>query len=180
MLSFAPRSVTKELLAGLPERSRKVLTDRYGLSPKGESRTLDAIGKEYGITRERVRQIENHGLSTVRESESYTSRVEALEELKRALHTLGGVVAEETILMHVPKGEGDHNHVVFLLTVGHHFTDRSENANFKTRWHVDETLAEAVERALANLYESTESNRLTPEEEFIELFSKYLKELGVK
>src|SRR3989344_6609611 len=44
MLSFQPKSVTKDLLASLPERSRKVLTDRFGLSAKGESRTLDAIG----------------------------------------------------------------------------------------------------------------------------------------
>src|SRR3989344_3824654 len=157
MLSFAPRSVTKELLAGLPERSRKVLTDRYGLSPKGESRTLDAIGKEYGITRERVRQIENHGLTVVRESESYTAQMAALEDLKRALHTLGGEVAEETGLQHLPKSESDRNHIIFLLTVGHHFNDRREDANFKTRWHVDETLAEAVERALAHLYETIET-----------------------
>ena len=180
MLSFSPKNITKELLAGLPERSRKVLIDRYGLAQKGESRTLDAIGKEYGITRERIRQIENHGISVVRESDSYTAQAEALEDLKRALHTLGGVLAEETILTHVPKSETDKNHIIFLLTVGHHFKDKREDANFKPRWHVDEQLAEAVERALANLYESVESSRLTPEEEFIELFSKYLKELGVK
>ena len=62
MLSFQPKNVSKDLLAELPERSRKVLSDRFGLSGKGERRTLDAIGKEYGITRERIRQIENHGL----------------------------------------------------------------------------------------------------------------------
>ncbi len=180
MLSFAPKSATKELLAGLPERSRKVLVDRYGLSPKGERRTLDAIGKEYGITRERIRQIENHSISVVRESESYAAQMAALEDLKRALHTLGGIVAEETILAHVPKSESDHNHVVFLLTVGHHFTERREDPNFKSRWHVDEQLAEAVERSLAALYESIEASKLTPEEEFIELFAKHLKEQGVK
>lgn len=180
MLTFAPKSVTKELLSGLPERTRKVLIDRYGLSPKGVRRTLDAIGKEYGITRERVRQIENHGLMTVRESEVYATQGELLEELKRALHTLGGVIPEEHVLVEVPKHETDRNHIVFLLTVGHHFTDRRETPHFKTRWHVDEQLAEAVERALTNLYESIEPQRLTPEEEFIELFAKHLRQEGVK
>lgn len=180
MLSFAPRAVTKDLLAGLPERSRKVLTDRYGLSPKGESRTLDAIGKEYGITRERIRQIENHSIALVRDSESYGTAAPHLENLKQAIHTLGGVVAEETILQHVPKNETDSNHVIFLLTVGHHFNDRREDSNFKARWHVDEQLAEAVERALTNLYESIEPTKLTPEEEFVDLFSKHLKNEGVK
>lgn len=180
MLSFSPKSVTKDLLAGLPERSRKVLVDRYGLSPKGESRTLDAIGKEYGITRERIRQIENHGLTVVRESDIYAAHAALLEDLKKVLHTLGGIVAEETVLQHVPKNESDRNHVLFLLTVGHHFTDRREDANFKTRWHVDEQLAVAVERALTALYESIEMNRLVPEEDFLELFIKHLKQEGVK
>jgi len=180
MISFAPKSVTKDLLAGLPERSRKVLTDRYGLSQKGDSRTLDAIGKEYGITRERIRQIENHGITTIRESDIYSAKTEAMEDLKKAIHTLGGVVAEETILKHVPKSETDRNHVLFLLTIGHHFNDRREDANFKSRWHVDEQLAEAVERALTNLYESIEANRLTPEEEFVEQFVKHLKQEGIK
>src|SRR3989344_4882003 len=107
MLTFSPKSVTKDLLAGLPERSRKVLTDRFGLSPKGELRTLDAIGKEYGITRERIRQIENHGITAVRESEAYTTHAATMEELKRELQALGGIVSEETILKEIPKNEGD-------------------------------------------------------------------------
>jgi DNA-directed RNA polymerase sigma subunit (sigma70/sigma32) len=49
MLSFSPKIVTKELLLELPDRSRRVLVDRFGLSQKGEQRTLDAIGQEYGI-----------------------------------------------------------------------------------------------------------------------------------
>ena len=180
MLSFQPKNVTKELLAGLPERPRKVLTDRFGLTQKGESRTLDAIGQEYGITRERIRQIENHSIAVVRESEVYASQNPYWEDLKRAINMLGGVVAEDTILQHIPKNDIDRNHVLFLLTVGHHFSDRREDANFKTRWHVDEALADAVENALANLYGSIESNKLTPEQEFLELFAKFLKQEGVK
>lgn len=180
MLTFSPKTVTKELLAELPERSRKVLTDRFGLSPKGELRTLDAIGKEYGITRERIRQIESHSINALRESKAYAAHSATWEDLKRVVHALGGIVAEEVILKEIPKVEGDKNHIVFLLTVGHHFGDRRENPHFKTRWHADETLAEAVERALANLHEAIEPNRLTPEEEFLELFAKHLREEGIK
>jgi hypothetical protein len=179
MVGFSPKNVTRDLLQGLPDRSRKVLTDRFGLSPKGESRTLDAIGQEYGITRERIRQIENHSISVVRESEAYAAVTPHLEDLKKAVHTLGGVVAEETIVAHIPKND-DKNHIIFLLTVSHHFSDRRENANFKTRWHVDEQLAEGVERALNNLYEALEVNKLTPEDEFLNTFEKHLKQEGIK
>ena len=180
MFSFQPKTVTKDLLAGLPERSRRVLTDRFGLSSKGESRTLDSIGQEYGITRERIRQIENHGLSMIRESSAYSSMNTSWDELKRALQALGAVVAEEALLNELAKNDGDRNHIVFLLTVGHHFSDRREDANFKARWHIDEQTAQAVEAALNNLYEGIEANRLTPEEEFLQLFSKHLKQAGVK
>jgi hypothetical protein len=121
MLSFSPKSVSKELLNELPERSRRVLVDRFGLGGKGESRTLDAIGKEYGITRERIRQIENHGIASVRDSDAYDTHQESLQDLKRALAALGGIIAEDMLLKEVAKSAGDHHHVVFLLTVGHHF-----------------------------------------------------------
>src|SRR4029079_2702987 len=98
MLSFQPKSVSKELLAELPERSRKVLIDRFGLSGKGDERTLDAIGKEYNITRERVRQIENHGIIVVRESDTYEAHSMSFEDLKKAVESLGAVVAEHMLL----------------------------------------------------------------------------------
>ncbi len=180
MLSFQPKSVTKDLLSGLPERSRRVLTDRFGLAGKGERRTLDAIGQEYGITRERIRQIENHSISAVRDSDAYAAVAQHWENLKAAVAALGGVLSEETILQELAKSDADRNHVVFLLTVGHHFEDRREDNDFRARWHIDEQLAEQIEAALSSLYESIEPNKLTPEEEFLELFAKHLKQAGVK
>jgi len=51
-------------LSILAKRSQDVLVSRYGLGSKATKLTLDAIGKKYHITRERVRQIENHSLVT--------------------------------------------------------------------------------------------------------------------
>ena len=180
MLSFSPKSITKELLNELPDRSRRVLSDRFGLTAKGETRTLDSIGKEYGITRERIRQIENHGIVSVRESRAYEIHAERLEDMKKAIATLGGVIAEHTLLGQLAKNDADKNHLVFLLTVGHHFDDRRETADFRSRWHVDHQLADAVENALALLYESLEPNKLVSEDEFLDLFAKFLKQEGVK
>ncbi len=180
MLSFQPKTVTKELLSDLPDRSRKVLLDRFGLSGKGEERTLDAIGKEYGITRERVRQIENHGIIAVRDSDFYDQHSDSFDNLKRALEILGEVAAEHSILEAVTKSDADKNHVVFMLTVGHKFENRREDNNFHSRWFTDKDLADSIERALSSLYELIEPNRLTPEEEFIQLFSRELKQTSVK
>lgn len=54
-----------EILNGLPERERKVLSMRFGLED-GTSHTLEDVGKEFNITRERVRQIEARALRKLR------------------------------------------------------------------------------------------------------------------
>ncbi len=180
MLSFQPKQISKELLSELPERSRKVLVDRFGLAGKGEERTLDAIGKEYNITRERVRQIENHGIVVVRESDTYETHTSSFQDLKKALETLGSVVAEHVLLGAITKNPTDKNHLLFLLTVGHVFESRREDTAFRARWFSDKELADSIERALTALYEYIEASRLTPEDEFIQLFNKELRALNVK
>ena len=180
MLSFQPKKVTKDLLQGLPERSRQVLMDRYGLTPKGLNRTLDAIGKEYGITRERVRQIENHGLHVIRASGAYETHDPSWQDLKKGVESLGSVVIEDALLSALAKNEAERNHLLFLLSVGEHFTDRREDTSFRARWFIDAQLAENIEKALMKLYETTEPSKLTPEEEFLKQFEELLKEQGVK
>ena len=54
-----------EILNDLPERERRVLSLRFGLED-GMSQTLEDVGKEFNITRERVRQIEARALRKLR------------------------------------------------------------------------------------------------------------------
>ncbi len=54
-----------EVLNDLPERERRVLSMRFGLED-GTSQTLEDVGKEFNITRERVRQIEARALRKLR------------------------------------------------------------------------------------------------------------------
>jgi RNA polymerase primary sigma factor len=51
------RQVLRQALLSLPDRERQVVTMRYGLDGD-EPRTLEEIGRQLGLTRERVRQIE--------------------------------------------------------------------------------------------------------------------------
>jgi RNA polymerase primary sigma factor len=68
------RRAVREALAELPERERRILELRFGVD--GEPQSLEAIGAELGLTRERIRQLER----------------EALEKLGG---TLGGLAPED-------------------------------------------------------------------------------------
>ncbi|HUI66668.1 MAG TPA: sigma-70 family RNA polymerase sigma factor [Nitrospirota bacterium] len=59
------REHIEEWLQQLSVSERKVIELRFGLND-GEPKTLDSIGKEFGITRERVRQIETQALNKLR------------------------------------------------------------------------------------------------------------------
>jgi len=54
------RQTVQQALARLPERQRRIVELRYGFG--GETTSLEAIGKELGLTRERVRQLERDAL----------------------------------------------------------------------------------------------------------------------
>jgi RNA polymerase primary sigma factor len=59
----------RSVLGTLPDRSAAVMRMRFGLDD-GRARTLDEVGKELGLTRERIRQIERDTLRELRKSEA--------------------------------------------------------------------------------------------------------------
>ncbi|MBR1471827.1 MAG: RNA polymerase sigma factor RpoD [Lachnospiraceae bacterium] len=59
------REQLNEILDTLTDRERKVLTLRFGLND-GRARTLEEVGKEFNVTRERIRQIEAKALRKLR------------------------------------------------------------------------------------------------------------------
>jgi RNA polymerase sigma factor (sigma-70 family) len=59
------RERLNEALTRLPERERRIIQLRYGLED-GRLRTLEEVGREFGITRERTRQIEGDALRKLR------------------------------------------------------------------------------------------------------------------
>jgi RNA polymerase primary sigma factor len=59
------REQMHDILGSLSERERHVLTLRFGLDD-GEAHTLEEVGKQFGVTRERIRQIEAKALRKLR------------------------------------------------------------------------------------------------------------------
>jgi RNA polymerase primary sigma factor len=60
------KAAVDEALADLNERERQVVRLRFGLDDEGQVRTLEEVGKAFGVTRERIRQIESKTLAKLR------------------------------------------------------------------------------------------------------------------
>lgn len=59
------RNEINELLVLLDEREKKIIFSRFGLDG-GKPKTLEEVGKKFGVTRERIRQLQNIALSKLR------------------------------------------------------------------------------------------------------------------
>ncbi len=179
-LTFKPQAVSKRLVQNLPERSRDVVVSRYGLGDKKGAETLDAIGKRYGITRERVRQIESHAIKAIQDSPALQKESAALQSLEGAIRDMGAVLPEHSILTEFATDPETKNHLYFLMVVGKPFVSRKEDENFKTRWFVDESTAKAVEDALKSVHTTVKPNDVVTEDKLVDHVLSCLSRVNVK
>ncbi|HDO23815.1 MAG TPA: hypothetical protein ENG99_01205 [bacterium] len=177
VFTFNPEIVTKSLVGGLKDRNRDVVLQRFALGVSPERKTLESIGQDYGITRERVRQIESFALNSIKKSESFSSAKSAFAELRNIINKKGGLMAEDDILDFPAGGEKAKNHIYFLLVLGENFTKMKEDDEFRHRWVVEKKKAEMIHQILRNLHREVSESDLIPEEEIIWKIKKYTKNI---
>jgi len=177
IITFKPKQTTRKLTSVLPERARDVLVSRFGLGESPEKETLESIGNTYGITRERVRQIENFALNAVRKSDVFEEEQSAFGEVYELMMSLGGIVAEDELLSFISPGQGVQNHVYFLLVLGDQFERMREDEYFRHRWSVDPRISEQVHRALHDLHGNLSDEDLIAESDMIKMFADRLRDL---
>ncbi|MFT5849596.1 MAG: hypothetical protein ACI9H6_000405 [Patiriisocius sp.] len=179
MITFKPKQTTKKLLSALPDRARDVLEKRYGLAKDGENFTLEAIGQTYGITRERVRQIENYGIQSIQKSDVYGEFEEVFTELHQIIESLGGgLIAEHVLLDEITTDPILRNHIYFLLVIGNPFYRSKESAGYAHRWYTEKRTAEYVETALKSVYKGLKRDELIEEEDMLNRFREELIDIA--
>jgi hypothetical protein len=177
-ISFKPKQVTKRITAHLQDRASDVVMNRFGLTADAERKTLEEIGKKYNITRERVRQIEDVALNSIKKSELYKQEQAVFDELKQLIHSLGSVVAEKDFLSHVSNDKATQNHIHFYLVLGDAFKKHREDDHFHPRWSIDDEIATSVHDSLKKLYATLKDEDLVPETEMIKKFFDHMKDVS--
>lgn len=174
-ITFKPKQITSRLIGVVEnDRARDVLIRRYGLNPTGVVETLESVGQSYGITRERVRQIENHALQNIRKSADYQELADSFRELAEVIEYFGGIAPQQELLDQLTKSAADQNNILFLLNVGESFDRKKESGDFVHHWYLDTAHAKTVRDALRNLYGALSEQVVLPEDEII---SRYKEEL---
>lgn len=154
-------------MKNLPEKQKEIIRRRFALlnSALGrknsvnlennckngiERETLESIGKSFGITRERVRQIEEDGFLKIKPK--IADYKEVFQHFSQYFKKHGGLKKEKTLLLELGN-EKYKAHVYFLLTVSGIFERTGENEDFYSFWSVGDNSKEAAEKTINILYE---------------------------
>ncbi len=143
-LQFQPSLALENLLAALNFREKEIVLARYGLQGKGEKKTLQDIGKEFGITRERVRQIESGCIKRLQiHPEKDVHLAFFRNHLQDILDAHGGIMEENHLCdalygcVSTPE-QRERAAIVFILEVilKRAFEIVAENEHHKTAWKI--------------------------------------------
>ena len=133
-------------LEGLPPREQDVLKRRYGLDSSHEEQTLAAVGIRYGVTRERVRQIEAFALAQARKNMRGSALRAFAEEGARIANEAGGVFREDEFLAAFREAVGDRTPEAefaqaakFILEVSDKLMRHRDDDRFYAFWYGNET-----------------------------------------
>ena len=162
-MTFDYKGITEEILSPLKPRTKEVIEKRFGLDRDEE--TLQSIGNEYGITRERVRQIERAGLKSAKPQLEQFADV--LDFFSNQLRIAGGARREELYLSILgPRTE--RNHILMLLHLDDRFQKVRGNEKLHTFWTEDHSVSDLAHKIVDSVLERLDKKGKPLHESYLE------------
>lgn len=195
-----PYYLVNEILEAIPnQRTKEVIVRRFGL---GDSRrqTLEAIGRDHGITRERVRQIEENGLTHLKHPKVKEKIQPLLEALQEHLAEHGELKREDrlyddlTYICYPAKeierlkeagniSDLDRCRSAFylILTLGDNFDRLPENDSFYSVWTINKDSVKTAKKAVDSLIKHFDTQKqVLSREELLSAAKIIFPELSAK
>jgi len=172
------QKIHRNLLKDLPGRTKDVIERRFGL--EGDKReTLEAIGKNYGICRERIRQIEETGINIIRKEIKKPLYQRIFQRFTDQLKENGDLKREDLLLSQFSLQKLQ-NQAFFWLTLGDPFSRFSETKDFYPLWTINSDSLNLARKVVGNFINRFEAKKkLVSPEEIFGIFKKDL-EPGIK
>ena len=159
--------ICEDILENLTPRKQEILQRRFGLR-NNEPSTLQFIGNEMDITRERVRQIENDSINWLKENQR-TNLGKSFQYFLDYFNEYGGLREETKLLEELGKDKFQ-NHVLFLLNLGDDFNKFNETEEFYPLWAIQSDYLKQARAVVKNIIKEFKQNNAPME----------IKELGKK
>lgn len=161
--SEASRRV-EELLSRLPkERFRDVIERRFGLKD-GNRETLEVVGQDYDITRERVRQIESDAFRILSERQNVAILKPVFEYLDKFFEEHDYLIGEEKLLRIITNILEPHPSrcaILFVLTLGKPYQRFAESDKFYPHWTTKKTARKNIEKIVDYLIQYLDQKKQT-------------------
>lgn len=141
-------SVAEKMLASLPDRAQSILKKRFGLTDDFSVQTLEKIGSDYNITRERVRQIIADAKKSINKKCEEIDFQRAEESLFFAVEKKCGIIKEENILaeFNLRGLQREENAVKFLVDYSSRIEVVSEKNKIEKAWISSQNVLENVKK----------------------------------
>ncbi len=135
-----------ELLSKLNSKQRLVVTNRYGLNGK-KGKTLESIGEDLGVSRERIRQIEQSAINLLRKSKKSRELEGVLNFIEQELFNNGGFLDRQGFKKIIFAGELNNinkNKLAFLLNSSAKLKYQKDSVAFSGVWYLIKYKKEAA------------------------------------
>ncbi|MFH1769306.1 MAG: sigma factor-like helix-turn-helix DNA-binding protein [Parcubacteria group bacterium] len=151
-----------KLVGILSQRNREVVSRRFGLKT-GKKETLEAIGASYGITRERVRQIEEASLKMIKEDDQFQGSVQPHVRLaKNIVDQVGGVMNEKSLFSAFSGSEkpsSTNAALVLMLTLDGTTKRTPEDDNFHAFWSISKDRSQEFKNSIATFISTLKQSK---------------------
>ena len=177
------KKVVGVLVKSLSSRNKDVILRRFGLK-NGKRETLESIGQGYKVTRERIRQIEEHALKVLRTTLDGSASGEVGPYFNFAsllLNEHGGLLSEEAVFEKfsgVKKDNLENLSLGFLLSLNPEFGRSYENDDFYTFWFLkNDTESSALESVNSVVASVKDKSALFSKDELYGIYKSKAKKM---
>lgn len=133
-----PQQLAFKIISILPSRTQDIVKKRFGLD-NNQPRTLEAVGQDYKVTRERIRQIIEMALKIIKKQPLEEMVDVFMKQAEKALKESGGVEENEEFLKKIDKqfkeSKGNLSAIRFLLALNPDFVFEEEDELYHNFWH---------------------------------------------
>lgn len=151
--------MAEAVLASEFQRTREIMQKRFGLSQE-DPQTLEKIGQDYDITRERVRQIIADVLKKITARGVDVNFKKAEEKIAFTIKENDGIIKEQEIIAKLGAGnEAEANAIVFFAVASGNIEITDEAGILKKSWLVDREVVEKVKEAARVIGQIFEKNK---------------------